>query len=90
MTPGHGLQERVAVAGRGAFVFLEVLAVPSPNTTVVAIRVPDALAKRVKATAAYSGRTPNKFVNDILAAMFGEHLLARCGRPDRLRVAPGR
>jgi predicted DNA binding CopG/RHH family protein len=47
------------------------LAVPSNHTTVVTIRVKDALAERVKATAAHSGRSTNKFLNDIIAAMFG-------------------
>jgi hypothetical protein len=48
------------------------LAVPSKDTSIINARVPNALAQRVKALAARSGRTPNKFLNDLLAAMVGD------------------
>ena len=51
--------------------FLEVLPV-SRSTTVVPIRLKTALAERVKATAAYTGRSTNRYIADLLAAVLGD------------------
>ena len=56
---------------RRGFVFLEVLPV-SRSTTVVPIRLKTALAERVKATAAYTGRSTNRYIADLLAAVLGD------------------
>ena len=45
---------------------------PTIDSTIITIRVKNALAERVKATAARTGRSPNRLLNDILAATYGD------------------